>query len=75
MAVPYHGLCPSDGFQGPVRFAALNAVGADQNGLYRTFQQQFLLLKVGFEDPLGSFVRVAVGIAGDRPFSANSTFI
>jgi len=61
-------------FQGPVRFAALNAVGADQDGLDRTFQKQFLFLKVGLKNPLGSLMRVAVGISGDRPFSANFTF-
>jgi hypothetical protein len=62
-------------FKGPVRFAALYAVGAYHNGLDRAIQEQFLLLEVGFEDPFGSFMRVAVGIACDRRFAADFAFV
>jgi hypothetical protein len=61
--------------KGPARFSALYAVGADQNGSGRAFYNDLLLLQIGFEDPFGGFMRVAVGIAGDRRFSANCAFV
>ena len=58
-----------------MRFAAFYAVGADQDGLGRTLHNHLLLLQVGLEDPFGGFMRVAVGILGDRSFSANCAFV
>ncbi len=67
---PSRGLL--DGTNG---LAALDADGADVDGLRLAVEQELLFLEVRPEGPLGSPVGVAVGVTGNGLFAAKFAFV